>query len=103
MFVDYYRGTDFLSDGSETETWGLGAVQSFDDQSLDVYAALLRFAYSDDFGFELPSRRQRPARGRATVLLTGDGGDAGSSGTLWRRATRGRARNAVGRDAASER
>ncbi len=50
IFVDYYRGTDFLSDGSETETWGLGAVQSFDDQSLDVYAALLRFAYSDDSG-----------------------------------------------------
>jgi hypothetical protein len=50
MFVDYYRGTDFLSDGSETETWGLGAVQSFDDLSLDVYAAVQRFAYSDDTG-----------------------------------------------------
>jgi hypothetical protein len=50
LFVDYYRGTDFLSDGAETETWGFGAVQSFDDLSLDVYAALLQFAYSDRTG-----------------------------------------------------
>jgi hypothetical protein len=50
LFADYYRGTDFLTDGSETETWGLGAVQSFDDLSLDVYAALQRFAYSDRSG-----------------------------------------------------
>lgn len=50
LFVDYYRGTDFLSDGSETETWGLGAVQSLDDLSLDLYAAVLRFAYSDRTG-----------------------------------------------------
>jgi hypothetical protein len=50
LFADYYRGTDFLTDGSETETWGLGAVQSFDDLSLDVYAALQRFAYSDNSG-----------------------------------------------------
>jgi hypothetical protein len=50
LFMDYYRGTDFLSDGAETETWGLGAVQSFDDLSLDVYAALLQFAYSDRSG-----------------------------------------------------
>lgn len=50
LFVDYYRGTDFLSDGSETETWGLGGVQSFDDLSLDVYAAVQRFAYSDRSG-----------------------------------------------------
>ena len=71
MFVDYYRGTDFLSDGSETETWGLGAVQSFDDLSLDVYAALLRFAYSDDYGLELPGRRAA-CSWRAMVLLTGD-------------------------------
>jgi hypothetical protein len=50
LFADYYRGTDFLTDGSETETWGFGAVQSFDDLSLDVYAALQRFAYSDRSG-----------------------------------------------------
>jgi hypothetical protein len=47
LFVDYYRGEDFLTDGAVTETYGLGAVQSFDDLSLDVYAALLRFAYED--------------------------------------------------------
>jgi hypothetical protein len=50
LFVDYYRGTDFLSDGAKTETYGLGAVQSFDDLSLDVYATVLRFAYSDRSG-----------------------------------------------------
>ena len=61
MFVDYYRGEDFLSDGSETETWGLGAVQSFDDLSLDVYAGVQRFAYSDRSG-----RRYQDATG---VLL----------------------------------
>ncbi len=47
LFVDYYRGEDFVSNGAVTETYGIGAVQSFDELSLDVYAALLKFNYSD--------------------------------------------------------
>jgi hypothetical protein len=50
LFVDYYRGEDFVTDGARTKTYGLGAVQSFDDLSLDVYAALLQFEYSDGSG-----------------------------------------------------
>jgi hypothetical protein len=52
LFVSYYSGADFITDGADTTTWGLGAVQSFDDLSLDVYAALLQFAYDDDTGVD---------------------------------------------------
>ena len=50
--MSYYSGADFITDGADTTTWGLGAVQSFDDLSLDVYAALLQFAYDDDTGVD---------------------------------------------------
>jgi hypothetical protein len=50
LSADYYRGKDFISDGSRTETYGLGAVQSFDDLSIDVYAALQQFEYVDRSG-----------------------------------------------------
>ena len=50
LSVDYYNGSDFLSDGARTENYGLYAVQSFDDASLDVYAGWRRFTYSDLLG-----------------------------------------------------
>ncbi|MGI1660628.1 porin [Palleronia sp. KMU-117] len=50
LFVDYYRGEDFVTDGARTRTYGFGAVQSFDDLSIDVYAAMLQFEYDDDTG-----------------------------------------------------
>ncbi len=48
LSVDYYNGRDFLSDGAKTENYGVYAVQTFDDQSIDVYAGLRKFTYSDE-------------------------------------------------------
>lgn len=50
LSVDYYNGWDFLSDGAETENYGVYGVQTFDDQSIDVYAGLRKFTYSDEQG-----------------------------------------------------
>jgi hypothetical protein len=50
LSVDYYDGNDFLSDGAKTENYGIYAVQDFDDLSLNLYAGLRRFSYSDRLG-----------------------------------------------------
>ena len=48
LSVDYYNGRDFITDGAKTENYGVYAVQTFDDQSIDVYAGLRKFTYSDE-------------------------------------------------------
>jgi hypothetical protein len=48
--VDYYDGSDFLTDGAESENYGLYLVQTIDAASLDLYAGWRRFAYSDRTG-----------------------------------------------------
>jgi hypothetical protein len=48
--VDYYDGSDFLSDGAESENYGLYFVQTVDAASLDLYAGWRRFGYSDRTG-----------------------------------------------------
>ncbi|MCU0955462.1 MAG: hypothetical protein MUC37_12875 [Hyphomicrobium sp.] len=50
LSVDYYQGWDFLSDGAKTENYGVYAVQTFDDQSIDVYAGVRKFTYSAEQG-----------------------------------------------------
>jgi hypothetical protein len=50
LSVDYYNGTDFLSDGSKTENWGIYAVQDIDSLSLNLYAGWRTFTYSDTLG-----------------------------------------------------
>jgi hypothetical protein len=50
LSVDYYRGSDFVSDGAQTENYGLYAVQSIDSLSFDIYAGWRRFTYSDRLG-----------------------------------------------------
>lgn len=50
LSVDYYNGSDFLSDGAATENWGLYAVQTIDAASLDVYAGWRQFTYADQLG-----------------------------------------------------
>lgn len=47
LSVDWYSGIDFLTQGSTTENYGIYAVQSFDDLSLDVYGGIRRFTYDD--------------------------------------------------------
>jgi hypothetical protein len=48
--VDYYNGSDFLSDGAESENYGLYLVQTIDAASLDLYAGWRRFTYGDRTG-----------------------------------------------------
>jgi hypothetical protein len=50
LSVDYYSGYDFLSDGARTENYGVYAVQTFDAASVDVYAGVRMFTYSDNLG-----------------------------------------------------
>lgn len=50
LSIDYYNGTDFLSDGSRTENWGIYAVQDIDALSLNLYAGWRTFTYSDTLG-----------------------------------------------------
>jgi hypothetical protein len=48
--LDYYDGSDFLTDGAESENYGLYLVQTIDAASLDLYAGWRRFSYSDRSG-----------------------------------------------------
>jgi len=50
LSVDYYNGSDFLSDGAKTENYGIYAVQTIDAASLDIYAGWRRLTYSDKIG-----------------------------------------------------
>jgi hypothetical protein len=50
LSIDYYRGRDFRTDGARTGHYGVYAVQSFDDASLDAYAGWRQFSYSDETG-----------------------------------------------------
>jgi hypothetical protein len=50
LSIDYYDGSDFLSDGAKTENWGLYAVQNIDALSMNLYAGWRQFTYSDRSG-----------------------------------------------------
>jgi hypothetical protein len=50
LSVDYYSGYDFLSNGARTENYGIYAVQTFDEASVDIYAGVRMFTYSDNLG-----------------------------------------------------
>lgn len=50
LSVDYYNGSDFLSDGARTENYGIYAVQDIDALSLNLYAGWRRFTYGDRLG-----------------------------------------------------
>ncbi len=47
LSIDYYDGSDFLSDGAKTENWGLYAVQDIDALSMNLYAGWRQFTYND--------------------------------------------------------
>jgi Gram-negative porin len=48
--ADYYNGSDFLTDGADSENYGLYLVQTIDAASLDLYAGWRRFSYGDRTG-----------------------------------------------------
>jgi hypothetical protein len=48
--VDYYSGSDFGTDDSSSEAFGLSAVQVIDDLDLEVYLGYRAYTYDDDAG-----------------------------------------------------
>ncbi len=45
--VDYYDGSDFGTSGSDSDSYGLGVVQYFDDANVQAYASYRRYDYSE--------------------------------------------------------
>ncbi|MDW3224361.1 MAG: porin [Paracoccaceae bacterium] len=45
--IDVYEGNDFAIIGSESSSVGLGVVQRFDDQNLEVYAAYRTYEFQE--------------------------------------------------------
>lgn len=50
MAVDYYKGFDTAYEGSETDTWGLGLVQTFEEINLYGYIEYRSYGLSDNTG-----------------------------------------------------
>lgn len=46
--ADYYSGSDFNSDGSDSDSWGLQAVQYFENIDLEVYVAYSEYSFDED-------------------------------------------------------
>jgi hypothetical protein len=46
--ADYYDGSDFETSGADSTSWGLQAVQTFDDVNLEAYLGFRAFSYKDD-------------------------------------------------------
>ncbi|WP_338052816.1 hypothetical protein [Qingshengfaniella alkalisoli] len=46
--VDYYQGTDFVSDGSTSEVLGIGISQDFDEANTQIYLAYRAYQFDED-------------------------------------------------------
>lgn len=44
--ADIYRGTDFLQDGTNSDSWGIQAVQHIENLHLEAYLSYRSYAYS---------------------------------------------------------
>ena len=45
--VDYYKGSDFVTNGSSSKSVGAGIVQKFDDARLETYLIVRKYEYTD--------------------------------------------------------
>ncbi|WP_122076074.1 porin [Pseudophaeobacter sp. EL27] len=45
--VDYYDGSDLVTAGDSSESWGIGAVQKIDRFNLETYIAYREYSYAD--------------------------------------------------------
>ncbi|CUH87416.1 hypothetical protein PH5382_01345 [Phaeobacter sp. CECT 5382] len=45
--VDYYDGSDLVSNGDSSESWGLAAVQKIDRYNVEAYLAYRDYSYAD--------------------------------------------------------
>lgn len=48
--VDYFDGSDYVTSGSESKSWGFQAVQTFAAQNLDAYFGYREFEYDHNTG-----------------------------------------------------
>lgn len=46
--IDYYSGSDFARDGSNSDHWGIHFAQRVDDQNLDIYVGYRMYSFDDD-------------------------------------------------------
>ena len=47
--VEYYDGSDFVSDGSSSEAWGIEAVQYFEDVAIEAYVSYRAHSFNETF------------------------------------------------------
>jgi hypothetical protein len=53
LAVDYYSGDSIDSDGDESESWGLMAVQNLDRFNTEIWLTYREYSYdTDDVAFE---------------------------------------------------
>ncbi len=45
--VDYYNGSDFVSDGSDTDIWGIGLNQNIDRYNAQLYVGYRRSSFDE--------------------------------------------------------
>jgi hypothetical protein len=48
--IDYYSGSDFVTDGSDSENWGIHVNQAVSSQNLQLYAGYRSYSFDDDSG-----------------------------------------------------
>jgi hypothetical protein len=48
LSADIYNGSDLGTDGSNSDSWGVQAVQRFDDYGLETYLGYRVYSYEDD-------------------------------------------------------
>ena len=47
LAIDYYSGSDNVSDGDDAESIGIAIVQDFDDQNIEAFFGYRTYSYSD--------------------------------------------------------
>ncbi|MTH79744.1 porin [Paracoccus aestuariivivens] len=50
LSVDYYDGSDYQIADSDSKSWGVQAVQSFDDLNMDAYMGYRKYEFADNSG-----------------------------------------------------
>ncbi|MEM9393222.1 MAG: porin [Pseudomonadota bacterium] len=45
--VDYYSGSDFETDGSDSAAWGIGVIQNIDDYGIEVYLSYREHSFEE--------------------------------------------------------
>ncbi|SCZ71552.1 porin [Epibacterium ulvae] len=50
FFIDYYDGSDTVTDGDSAESWGIGVVQDIDKLNLEAYLSYREYSYDDTSG-----------------------------------------------------